>query len=103
MKEFALNVAEGLIKVFTGKSSTQIEEEALQRHARARLRNAIELCAMHDIIITRDCHTYPAEFLDVPAFQNYLVQLGFFAAVYDFPAQMNEPHYQLGYEEGRRY
>ncbi|MBD2066042.1 hypothetical protein H6F93_00560 [Leptolyngbya sp. FACHB-671] len=102
MKETALTVAEWLIRAFTGKTSAQIEEEAVQRHARTRLHNAIELCAINGIIITRDCHTYPVEFLDEPAFQNYLMQLGFFAAIYDFPPQMNEPHYMFGYQEGRR-
>ena len=104
MQGIALKALELMSKAFTGKTLPEIEQDSLKRYARNRLTEAHELCIVHgiEIRIGGTTHHTP-ELLQQPALQNYLHQLGFADAVHGVPTQTSEPHYMLGYREGRQY
>lgn len=104
MQEVALKTIDLMSRVFTGKSIEENAQDSLKSYARSRLREAHELCAAHGIDIPiGSSFIHTPELLQQPALQNYLHQLGFADATHGVPAQTSEPHYMLGYREGRQY
>lgn len=104
MQGIALKVLNLMSKAFSGQTAEQNRQNSWERYACARLVKAHQLCAKHSIEIPLDgIFYYTPELLADPAVQNYLYQLGFADGVHGMVSQTNEPHYTLGYEEGKQY
>lgn len=99
--EAAQKIANLIIKTFTGKSIAQIEEETLRGRAVTRLMEAHLLAKKQGVNIPMGNFTITESLSKEPAFYNYLHQLGYADAVHEFPRQLSESHYSLGYKEGQ--
>lgn len=102
MQKLALSVMELLTRVFTGKSSNEIQLETLRRNAVHQVRKAQAMCKAQGIEIEiGKVFWWTPETLRNPAAQHFLHQLGYFDAVFHAPAQIDGGNYQMGYQEGQ--